>query len=792
MHQFTYTSCRPGRSLNGSGGYTVRAASAKTDHAWLTYAPHLARYDVTAPSASGTAPRLAFQRRNNAAIITHSLKVRDHDSRPASFTHAIIDTSGLLRPAAAIGMWGSRFWQCADADGTVELPSIDGLPLDGTISSGVVQRLLQEDRFHELGRFLLAAWLYRSNKPIVIMAQPDKVAAAIWLLANCVPPGAVRDLSFATQDHDPLTAAVAVAGFAGAGRSVPAAVTGHHHWFDLHTGESSPKHDSACSDFICDAARAGDWNAVTAFIARCDALEIADAAEIELLHRVMHESHVCTHAEILRLQHRPQVLRWMLEDARHAKAAISLFTSARAATNDGVRTLAGILSESAERRRQLIDTLLAQAGAALVAGDLSRAEYLVDTCSGITDAPAPSILWQRSLGQLELAQLDLVTRIRMADRLISVGVGPTGQSILNKLLDVPLEALSDVMRCRVRPSVKAEACRYAVQRSGALTQTTIDALVYQPEVLGPLLRTAPDPTAVASVVAVSGPRAVFEVLMTDRAARDRVDIGCVLDHMINSAPTTHRQLASPGFARYWTILVNGRHADSMGTAILNSTGVNGHARELATALKQALCSSSLTAPVASALKRRLALLEVITTRDTASASLEQIITAISELPHPDRREVSLQLLSPLAASIARQETCEALRSLQSLLEIVATHARCGPAGALRQFASAALANGRLLKEAMIATAAIAHAFGAAGQPDSVNARDELVDLGVELTDLYAQAGGPRFNQQVTEQAMRWPEPARTFFRLARQHRQVNGFLRARFARSRAALPERLP
>ncbi len=298
-----------------------------------------------------------------------------------------------------------------------------------------------------------------------------------------------------------------------------------------------------------------------------------------------------------------------------------------------------------------------------------------------------------------------------------------------------------------------------------------------------LLRIVRDATAVASVVAAYDPHVLFEVLMTDRAAHNQVDVEMMLDRLLEATPATYRQLASPASSRYWPLVLNGGHAYRIASTILNTTGVDTHAGQVASALRRVATCISVSFPLACALRRRLALLEAVLAPQGLLTSPRDIINAVGELPQTQRRQIALQLLPRLAASVASQDTSAACRDLELLLEFATTHASCGADAGLRAFAQAALADGGLLADPLIATAAVAHAFGATNrQPDGVQERNRLLDLGVELTSLYARAGGPALNREINERAMRWPEPARSFFRLARQHRRVNGRFLARLAR----------
>lgn len=789
MHQLTYTSCRPGMSLNGSGGYTVRAASPKLDQAWVACAPQLARYEVSS-SKGGAGARLAFHRRQDAAIVTHSLSVRDHDSRPASLTHAVIDPTGQLGASDAISMWGSPFWQRADDGGTTELPWVASLPANGALDWPSVQRRLQDERFYAMSEFLLSTWLRRHGRPIVLLADAEPVAAAVWLLTRCLPAPTLRDLTFASQDHDPATAGVTVVGYGRATNSLPAPVLAARHWFDLGTRERSGESLEPYAHFACREILAGRWHTVEAFLGLCSDMDVYGTEAINLVHRVIHESHVCTEQEIQQVWERPRLLRWLLQDQRHAEIAVTTLARGTTAAARDADALVAAFSETPERAQTLVRGLLGQAGAALAQNDLQRAAHLVGLCGGTKGTPAPSALWSHVVGQVGINALLIETRIGLAGVLKGVGADSATRTLVAHLLTVSLEDVPVVLRCTAHASLKAESCRIAMSGSKAMTHATIKALASQPDVLMHLLRTAADPTAIACDIAASEPVAVLDVLVVDDAVRHRIDADAVIDYVVDVGKLDFRQLASTAFARYWGLLLRGRHADNIVSEMLRLPIANVEGRGAGRHLRSALRRASVSKAVSGAMNRRLRLLEVIDAPSGPIDFPEEVMGAIADLPPTDRRTVSLQLLPRLAASVADGTLAMLCQNLSMLMELAASPARRGTVATLREFAKASLANGRLLADASVATVTIAYAFGAAGSPlESPAERDQLVDFGVELTILFARAGGPSLNRRVNEHAMGWPEPARTLFRLARQRRRINGPLLARFARSHATLME---
>lgn len=652
MFQLIYTSCRPGASLDGSGGYTVRAATLKTDPSWIAFAPRLARYEASG-SINGTAtPRLDCHRRDNATIISHSVGIRDHQSRPASFTHAVIDDSGTLTPKAAIEMWGSPFWQRADNGGPTALPALDSLGPTGELDWVSLGQCLGQESFRRMTEFLLTAWLGRKNQSIILLADAQQVAGAIWLLAHCLPAGVLKGLSFATQDHDPATAGAAVVGYDSMNRRLPPAALAGHYWFDARSGQCSDPAVEAYAHFACKEVLAGHWSDLEKFVAVCEAVAVQSLDQLDLLHRFCHQSHICTEKELLRLHDQPRLLRWLLRDPRHVPVAIATVIS-----------------------------------------------------SGSSSA--------------------------------------------------------------------------AMQPSFA-----------QRNVLAVLLSIAAEPNAIAATVFPRKPAIVLQMMANDSAFRSRIDLDVVMDEVKDAGQLKLDILASPEYASFWPVLLRGRYRDLLAIAIAHAPISQQTGSVFADSLRSTFAKMVLFGPATEALQQRLEVLECLNTPAAPIARPQNVVAAVAELPPPDRRAI-LALLAPrLAVSIACADVATLAPALSALLELIVSETPWTAGSVLRQFAKAVLDNGRLLSDVSIATMTAAHAFGALGRaPDGADDRDQLVDLGVELVQIFARAGGPAFNHDVTRQAMRWPERARDLFRLASRNQRVHGSIRAKLARLRVDLPE---
>ena len=426
-------------------------------------------------------------------------------------------------------------------------------------------------------------------------------------------------------------------------------------------------------------------------------------------------------------------------------------------------------------------------GSALLAGNLPQAERLIRLCAKTTGA---SGLRQRAVERVGIERLPIDVRIGLAQMLSSQDVGEVVQAFVARLLDLPPEALPAVLRCTVPVLWKTDACCLAIGRTRTMGEAAIRALARQPEVLCQALSRVVDPTSLAGLVAAYEPCVVLDILAANTAIRSQIDVDAVVENALKSGVINLSQLATIESGRYWGMLLCGHHAESITHAILNESVLQPVAQATLACMRAAIGATAMSVPVVRALRGRADLLETLLTPSLPIVRPGEIIAALTELPRSDRYLVILQLLPRLLRSIRNESPQVCLRHLLVVLEKAVPQEDNKPVTALRELAKVALASGQLLADATVATGFVAYAFGVLGHFATLAAdRDQLVDLGVELVDLYARAGGPLLNRQVNEQALCWPEPARTMFRLARQRRRINGTFLATLARSHAALTQ---
>jgi len=789
MFQLTYTSCKPGMSLDGSTGYTVRAASAGIEPVWLRVAPQLARFDTSVLSRTSESVRMMFHRKDGVSIAVRTQRTLDHDSRVASFTHAVIDPAGRLGPREAISAWESQFWKRNNDDQSVVLPGVDSLIAGETLNWTSLQQRLERPDFQLLARFVMSAWFSNPAGVVVFSTDAEAMAAAIWLLTYSVPPTMLADFSFATLDHDPAKAGVALAGSCAAPNANTKSTLGKRSWLNARTGECREVASGSYAGFVVSQTAAGNWKSIQAFLDHCEQLDVSDARDLDLLHRVSHESHVCTETELTQVQSRSKLLRWLLQDDRHARVAASLVGLATTDPKVGADITAA-LRENPARIDMLFASFLKRAAEEIRTGNVDAATHWIDLCVSNDRRCEASTLWRTVVERSNCAIMPVATRARIAAKLQAGACTQDSGGLVDQLLTFSGDELAELLRTPINGEMKAQACQLAISRQECLPSFVVELLSRQPQVMSRLLGIASDPVAIASQIAASNPSAVIELLCTDESLRGKVDLNAVLDHLSTKRSVLFESLLTPAVLRYWPVVLKSRSAIQIVDAVMNLSldKLPGDINQL---LRTAIKSLRLSQESVARVERRISLNDALANKDTPIPHIETMAAAIADLQGSDRRRAAMQVLPRLVARAIASPAPDVARQLDVLLNLAVTHAAHPPAPVLRGFAARACKSGRLLRDPKLALITLAHAFGAAGTwPKDDVSRDQLLALGVELLALYLRAGGPVLIRHLGEQADRWPEPSRSFFRLAAQRQRVNGRVMAFFARRRAVVSER--
>lgn len=788
MYQLTYTSCKPGLSLNGSGGYTVRAASPGIDPLWLNRAPQLARYDIGVPSQGHSSARLAFQRHNGAAIATHTVRTVDHDVRVASFMHAVIDPKGQLGSIDAISAWGSPFWKCSNDESLPDLPKVDTLPAGDAMNWTRLQRWLAQPISGDMACFSLSAWLRYPERPIILLADNDTVAAVIWMLTHSLPSSLLRNFSFATHDSNPATAGMALVGYGSPSGRLPAAALSGRSWFNATTSAHTDNLTESYAEFVVQQAIAGQGTTVDDFVKQCEQLGIETADEMGLLYRVVHESYVCTEADLLNVQRRPNLLRLLLQEAQHVQVAVGLIGRLQTVDPQIDANLAAVFRESPERVNTLVDSLLSRAGEALRASNKQLALSCIELCTANDPKRNIPSLWRKLFGRTDYTVLSIEMRTWVAAQVYKGNGAADNQSLIEQLLTYDLTVIPEVLHLQIDRAIKVEACRLAIEQHGTLSAAAIEALSHQPDVLARLICIAADPIAVAVLVAAHDLAVLLDVIRSDDVLQRRISIETVLTQAAGRIAVPTDQLFTPRLARHWQTLIASSHGPQLISQVMSASLTQHPPVEVSRFLHMARDMKRLPKSSTEQIERRLHLADALSRATCLVVDFETIVAAVKDLTETDQRKVFLSLFPRLVAAVVNA-TPEVLRKrLDSIMDAATASGAASPARVMREVAAVVCKDRRLLKDARIPMVLVAYAFGATGTQSTEGVlQDELVDLGFELVNLYARAGGPAVNHALREQAFRWPEPARSFYRLASRGQRINGRLRAFLARRHAAV-----
>lgn len=220
MNELFYTSCRLNLSVSGRSGFQVRAVTrgARPTPALVRTCayelPDGAVHDDD--SASRSPVRLALLlTAEEGRVLCHSVYAgRDPRTNRLGnfFSHAFFDLPASFSALDAARTWGSLSWRRADDDGPAELPESPG-PAPGPLDAAALAAILTRDDVRGLLAFLIHAHLTAPpDARLIVLAEPQCVAACVLALCLCLPPSARDDLTFSTYESAPLNCEARIVG----------------------------------------------------------------------------------------------------------------------------------------------------------------------------------------------------------------------------------------------------------------------------------------------------------------------------------------------------------------------------------------------------------------------------------------------------------------------------------------------------------------------------------------------------------------------------------------------------
>ena len=209
MKQLLYTSCEAGKSLDGAGGFQVRAASAGIGPERMRAAVRYMAYGLPdcihpsqmAPSSSPV--RLAFLKTPELGpILCHSVSagLDPTTRRPGNFfSHVLLDVPPAFTVAAAINTWESDSWRRADGPFEATLQDIEGIRATGSLTDEALGQFASSEHGRKMFSFVLAALLTREPDCRIFLAasSQDVAFCVLWTHAGLAPsvPGGVDVLN---------------------------------------------------------------------------------------------------------------------------------------------------------------------------------------------------------------------------------------------------------------------------------------------------------------------------------------------------------------------------------------------------------------------------------------------------------------------------------------------------------------------------------------------------------------------------------------------------------------------
>lgn len=218
MKQFHFTYCQQGGSVNGRGGWQMRAVSPGLDETSIK--PYVRFIDYQKPeqaSATDAPRRLALctvqlPNGKRERLLAHSVFVGTEAGRmqDAFFSHAVLDLPDDFDGLDAIKRWGSGFWVEADRPGPIHLPEMSTI-LPGTLSAESTSRFLSDPVTRGwVESCLQAVLLITERKPqsgqVFVVAPSAIIASMVHAIGLCLPPSLRPLLTFSTYERKPTDA----------------------------------------------------------------------------------------------------------------------------------------------------------------------------------------------------------------------------------------------------------------------------------------------------------------------------------------------------------------------------------------------------------------------------------------------------------------------------------------------------------------------------------------------------------------------------------------------------------
>jgi len=570
MKQLYYTSCRPGKSVSGCGGFQIRSVTPALGPEQRRSAIRHAGYQMPAnmldaATLADMPLRLALlDTPELGRVLYHTTYVGKDPSTGREgnvFSHVLIGVPATVTARSAILTLGNGDWICADGDFPTELPEIDRLSkADRWNDSGAVE-FLAEEHHRTLLQFVLSAILTTaSDQRIFVAAHGSTISWIVYCLTRILPEKMISDFTFSTFELDPLNARARLIGSWRGEHTqsdLPdACYNGSSVGYNPLTGRMSPL---SCPpryvEFAIDCFANGDLEAIDEVLEACSVLDVSETQTLELVYRLRKQEDDLSDSEFREALQRPKLVRFAL---KRPGAAQKLFRWAAEDRRELAPILASLASEFGRNAGDLCQFLLSVRKALRTAVENAHwwqvnsaldvvlpeiaPQSLVDALNDVTDSIA------------DLSALAWDIRLSMVRRLWCATESEDSlqvRALLDRWLDSCDEQIGQLLSADLTNSAKVTLSIRHIQLRGTIEPELSSTLAADPELFFDVVerlasdnRTEELARSLAQNVinSPSGDRVLGQLIAGDHRLSSRIEEQCIEAALLDD-PTRAAALA---------------------------------------------------------------------------------------------------------------------------------------------------------------------------------------------------------------------------------------------------------
>jgi hypothetical protein len=483
MQQLYYTSCVPGRSVSGQGGFQIRACSRGLDpdrqRSLLRYVGYVLPTGFDDDVSAADAPcRLALLETEVGRVLCRSVAAgRDPTtSRTGNFfSHLVIDVPPDLDAMTASQMLTAPFWKQSDSDGATELPDWASFPASRPFADRDLSGFAAEHQ--ALIRFLFLGLLSTpSDQRLFVVAHPEDLCMAIVVVSRMLPPGMARALTFSTYEKEPLSSPARIIGTYWRSNSLELPSTcydGAGLAFNSLNGRSSPlPNPSEFAAFALKSMAEKREVDLERFYGECRTLTLATPEAWDLAYRLLRSAQPPGYDEFLQGIELPGLMALLC----HRK--------------DVVIQLSQWAVDKAEFREHVLPKLRSsldlpalqtaiwqQGAAALRAGNVARARLALEDVPKLLSTERSASFRDELPKWIDGVTLSRDVRLYVLPHLLK-SQAASQATLRERWLTVPADLLKDVLDLPISEQDKFQACQLSLNQStGGPRPEAIQAVV---------------------------------------------------------------------------------------------------------------------------------------------------------------------------------------------------------------------------------------------------------------------------------------------------------------------------